>query len=167
MELEEIKKLSPEERIKKLKELEEQHKKELEEAKKLIQESVEEIKRDEIAKQIEIPEQEQVNIDELFVPEGEDLEQAVAKEPAPLVETKQYEMPGTVPEEVTNLYSRLTELREEFQQADYMNPQQQKELSQAEQRLKQIDANYTLTDAVREQVVLSEKVAKQMRQYLT
>jgi len=155
MDINEIKKLSPEERIKKLKELEEERKKEQEEANKLIQESIDEIKREELVKQIEVPEQEHVNIDDLFAAESENLEQTVAREPTPEVE-----------EEIGHLYNRLGELKETFQETEYMNAQQRKELNQAEQRLKQIEANYTLTDAVREQVFLSENIAKQMRKYL-
>ena len=69
-ELAEIMKLPPKERLKRLKELEEKRKKQEEEAKKLMNkimdESLSEIKLDEMLKEIEVPRQKQVDVDKLF-----------------------------------------------------------------------------------------------------
>jgi hypothetical protein len=69
-EIDEIKKLSPEERIKRLKELEDEKRKEIEEAEKLIKESVVEIEQAEDIKQkIPVPQMKAVDIDNLFTQE--------------------------------------------------------------------------------------------------
>ena len=61
----ELIKLSPEERIKKLKSMEEDRKKEVGEIEKLIKDSVQELKTDKLAEQI-APEQKSVDISRLF-----------------------------------------------------------------------------------------------------
>ncbi|MEA2035991.1 MAG: hypothetical protein U9O94_00675 [Nanoarchaeota archaeon] len=76
---EELEKLTPAEKIKKLKEIEEQNKKEIREAEKLIKETESKIKGDKIAESVNVPETKPVDISELFAPEGGALEQA-AKE---------------------------------------------------------------------------------------
>ncbi len=73
-ELDEVKKLPPEERIKRLKELTEKHKKEIEDAQKLAKQSEEE--SNEIKKeldQIPIPQLKAVDIDDLFSPEAQQM----------------------------------------------------------------------------------------------
>lgn len=74
----ELRRLAPAERIRKLRELEEERKKEIEEAEKLIRESVEDLRREKATEDVEIPEAEEVNIEDLFG--GEKLEDTVAKE---------------------------------------------------------------------------------------
>lgn len=65
--LEELKKLPPEERIKKLKEIEERDKKEIEEASKLIKDSEGEIEHEQkIKEQIPIPQLKAIDISSLF-----------------------------------------------------------------------------------------------------
>jgi len=71
-ELDAIKKLSPEERIKKLKELEEKRGKEKGEMEKLLSESISDIKKEETIKNIKAPEQKEVNVSELFSNEEEE-----------------------------------------------------------------------------------------------
>src|SRR3989344_5962264 len=73
-ELDDVKKLPPEERIKKLKELTEKHRKEIEDAQKLAKQSEEE--SNEIKKeldQIPIPQLKAVDIDDLFSPEAQQM----------------------------------------------------------------------------------------------
>ncbi len=73
-EIEEIKKLSPEERIKRLKKLEDEKRKEIEEAQKLMKESVVELEREEkIKKEIPIPQVKAVDIGGLFTKEEKQL----------------------------------------------------------------------------------------------
>lgn len=72
--LDELKKLPPEERIRRLKEIEEEDKKELEEAKKLIAES--EVEADEEQKNVRempIPQMRAIDIDSLFSPEEKQM----------------------------------------------------------------------------------------------
>ncbi len=71
--LDELKKLSPQERIKKLKELQKKDKEEIEKAQKLILESEEDIVREEQVRKIPIPQVKAVDIDSLFSAEEKEL----------------------------------------------------------------------------------------------
>ncbi|MFH1064201.1 MAG: hypothetical protein V1729_03920 [Candidatus Woesearchaeota archaeon] len=75
-ELKEIMKLPPKERLKRLKELEERRKKQEIESKKIIEESLKEIKLDEMLQEIEVPKQKQVDMDRLFE-QASDIEEQV------------------------------------------------------------------------------------------
>lgn len=66
MELEDIKKLRPEERIKRLKELEEKRKQEIETAEELIRSSEQELRVEEELRDIPIPQVKAVDIEQLF-----------------------------------------------------------------------------------------------------
>tara|TARA_Y100000310_G_scaffold325725_1_gene389628 strand:- start:7538 stop:8119 length:582 start_codon:yes stop_codon:yes gene_type:complete len=72
MSLDNLKKLRPEERIKRLKEMEEERKKESEESKKMIENSKLEIE-EELMKKMQVPDQEPVKIEELFQPQEEPI----------------------------------------------------------------------------------------------
>ena len=78
----ELTKLSPEERIKKLKLMEEERKKEVNELEELIKKSMHELKTDKIAGEI-APEQRAVDISRLFETKGEDRLERTAREEAP------------------------------------------------------------------------------------
>lgn len=71
-ELDEIRKLSPEERIKKIRELEEKRSKEKQGMEELLKESISTIKNEETIKNIKVPEQKKVNVSELFSNEEEE-----------------------------------------------------------------------------------------------
>ena len=71
--LKEIKKLSPEERIKRLKKIEEENKKEINEAEKLIKDSIREINIQEEIKDLPIPQVKAVDIESLFSPEEKEV----------------------------------------------------------------------------------------------
>ncbi len=77
-EIDKIKNLSPEERIKKLKEIQEKSKKDLNEAEKLIKQSVQEMQITQETKNIPIPENREVDIEKLFVPET--IDEVIQKE---------------------------------------------------------------------------------------
>jgi len=73
-EIDEIKKLSPEARIKRLRKLEEEKRKEIEEAEKLMKESVGELEREErIKKELPIPQMKAVDVGELFTQEEKQI----------------------------------------------------------------------------------------------
>ena len=78
----ELTKLSPAERIKKLKLMEEERKKEVNEIEKLIRDSMHELKTDKIAEEI-APESRAVDISKLFETSGEDRLERTAREEAP------------------------------------------------------------------------------------
>ena len=71
--------LSPEDRIKKLRQLEEERKKDVNEIAELIKKSMQEIKTDKLAGEI-APEQKSVDISKLFEAGGEQLEKTVNAE---------------------------------------------------------------------------------------
>lgn len=83
---EKLRRLEPEERIRRLREIEDESKKEIEEAERLIRESEEDIRREEAVSEVEMPEAETVDITKLFGEEEEKLEETVREE-APLEET--------------------------------------------------------------------------------
>ena len=76
---EKLRALSPAERIRKLREIEKESKKEIEEAEKLIRESEENLRVEEATADVEIPETEEVDITRLFG-EEENLEGTIKKE---------------------------------------------------------------------------------------
>lgn len=75
----ELSRLSPEERIKKLRLMEDERKKESTEIERLIKEAMQEIKTDKIAEEI-APEQRAVDISRLFEVGGEELEKTIQSE---------------------------------------------------------------------------------------
>ena len=89
----ELAKLSPEKRIKKLKSMEEERKKEVGEIERLIRESMQELKTDKIAEEI-APGQRAVDISRLFETRGEENLEKTAREgnsPAFMRGTKGYQ----------------------------------------------------------------------------
>ena len=79
--LEEIKKLSPEERIERLRDFQERQKKEAEEATKIIKDSVAQIKQEERLKRtISVPESKKVDVAGLFKSDEQNLEATIEKE---------------------------------------------------------------------------------------
>lgn len=84
---EDLEKLTPAERIKRLKKIEAENKKEIEEAGRLIKKTEAEIERENITESVKVPETKPVDIGGLFR-EGEGLETTV-KEEAPATEAKE------------------------------------------------------------------------------
>lgn len=79
MDKDELRKLPLRERIRRLKELEESRKKEIEEIDNLIKDSQRELRTEEVAEEVS-PEAEEVDISRLFRPEEENLERTVGEE---------------------------------------------------------------------------------------
>ncbi|MFH1399072.1 MAG: hypothetical protein ABIG95_03095 [Candidatus Woesearchaeota archaeon] len=115
-ELDEIKKLGPEQRIASLRKLETKRKQEIEEARKLISSSQEEIKLQEELKDIPIPQVKAVNIDALFSSEEKEVfktkrfisEQPKAEEPGKVessLDTIAAEQPARVPKQAAVQYA--------------------------------------------------------------
>ena len=100
----ELNKLSPEERLKRLKRLEEHGKEEVKEIGKLIKESLHEMKIAKIAEEI-TPEQKEVDIASLFAPaENGSLERAAENVPAGTEEFAGYRV-------ISQVYSDYSQLR--------------------------------------------------------
>ena len=112
--LNEIKKLSPEERIEKLKKIEEENKKEINEAEKIIKDSIREINVKEKIKDLPIPQIKAVDIESLFSSEEKEVfaakryenirQRNIEEETAeiPLEETVEKEKPGITKEELAS-----------------------------------------------------------------
>jgi hypothetical protein len=154
--LDELKKLSPEERIKRLKELQEQDKKEIEEAQKLIKESEEQAEaEEELKRKIPVPQLKSVDIESLFTPEEKELfktkrylegkKQEKAEEPKekPLEQTVFEEAPKKIPDEILEtkqygmelskspasaLRERAENIYQQFKQTGEITYDQKKEL---------------------------------------
>jgi|TARA_B100002003_G_C14080167_1_gene519637 hypothetical protein len=75
--LDELKKLHPEDRLKRLKELEKERKEEIEEAKEMVKQSNEEIAEEDLIKRMNPPEAEEIQVEKLFRPREEPIESKV------------------------------------------------------------------------------------------
>ena len=164
---EDLKKLSPKERIKKLKEIQEKRKEEIEEAQKLLKQAQEESDIEDQLKEIPIPQVTAVDIDELFSPEEKELFRAIRfvdiKKKEETVEEKVQkkeeglesiaeEAPRMTAEEAAHredyvsqlsmaptekLYSRAKEIYSQFKEQGYLTSEQQKEFTNIEYANKQ------------------------------
>ncbi|MBU0980515.1 MAG: hypothetical protein KJ709_06930 [Nanoarchaeota archaeon] len=79
--LQEVRRLSPQERIERLHKLKEEHLKGIEEADSLIEESKGEIERDRLADSIEVPDSPRVDITDLFKGSETTVEEKAEEEP--------------------------------------------------------------------------------------
>ncbi len=117
----ELEKLTPAERIKKLKRLEEENKKEIEEAKRLIKLTEAEISREKIAEAVKVPETKPIDIESLF--REEPTLEATVRQEAPATEEAKEE---------SQLY-QLAQAYEEVKEMAY-SPQ-----SLSEEQLEQLE----------------------------
>lgn len=129
--IDEIKKLSPGERIKKLKELEEKRKKEIEEAERLIKESVEEIKQEQELQE-EIEEEERLQKEKLDSEKNNDLEELVEEAKQKISDEEnyantQYQVKLSM-EPVSSLYDKVKEVYQEVQNSGEMSEDQRQQL---------------------------------------
>jgi len=122
-----LRRLLPEDRLKKLREIEEHSKKELEEAEKLIKESKEDIKKEEALSSVDIPEEESVDITKLF-DDKEGLEETVQEAPQEIKEENILYDVGKIREYVENIgkgpvnnytMERVDKMNEELNSIDY------------------------------------------------
>lgn len=125
--LEVLKGLSPRERIKKLKELQEKDKKEIEEAQKLLKESEEEARLEDEVREIPIPQVKAVDIDSLFSSEEKELFKVKRGEPSKPAKEEPVKKPVPRPrkeeadlEALAGGAARLSE-EEARTQADYLS----------------------------------------------
>lgn len=133
---EELKNLSPEARIKKLKDIKEKEKKRIEDAEKLILEEQREIERQkkvkEILEKIVLPKQKEVDIRKLFT-EEEGLEGTVEREKKEPTEEelqamRQYEVKLSRGP-VEDIYNKVRTLQNEIGDRGYMTDVQRNELN--------------------------------------
>lgn len=104
----ELSKLPLRERIRRLKQLEEDRKKEIEEIDNLIKDSQRELRTEEVAEEVS-PEEREVDISRLFRPEEEELERTVREE-APPAEEEEGEARYLTFQQAVEDYEELREL---------------------------------------------------------
>lgn len=130
-----LKKLFPEERIRKLKEIQEKNKKEIDEAQELIRESEQEAARDEEVRRIPIPQLKSVDIDALFSNEEKEMFKAkrfVENKEKPVEEKSPKKEKKTL-EEVAEEAPRLTQ-EEQRANIEYAAQMSRKPLDELKQR---------------------------------
>jgi hypothetical protein len=135
--LKDLKKMSPKERIERLKEIAERDKKEIEEAQALIKESEEELTVEEKLKRVTIPENKDVDVDRLFHQE-EDLEHTVEKEKPRVSEEEirqQQEYLKALPTQ--KIEQRAEYIQNKVQETGYISNEQRAELAGMYQEIRQ------------------------------
>lgn len=164
MNLDDLKKLSPQERINALKKFEEDRKKELVEAEKLMKESLTELRMAEVNKRVEVPHTERVDISKLFESKEEEKEKGlehVAGSRAP------QEVERQVRYEVKQDYEALKELTQGLSQSGTfysLAESNQQRLREIEDRLSQFNIqNYSLDIA--RQIVASMGIIEKIKRY--
>ena len=163
-----LKRLSPAERIKKIRELENKKKKEIEEAEKLLLKALDDLKRDEILKDVEIPQVESHDISEMFN-EEESLEQAVQSQQIQQQDVQINPYMQQMESEIKDIYNQLNQLSynnnwsEEDFETFYQTSERLNEINQNfEEKAKQ---GYTMSQDVTNQMVLSQQVQYNIRKY--
>ena len=144
-----LKRLPPDERIRKLRELEEESKKDLVDADKLIKESFEELRRDRVVEDTDVPESGPVDITHLF---SEEEAQQVIEKAAPEVENQ-------VKYLVEKDYETLKELSSEPMDAYNMH-----KVEEISERLDTVDP-HLLTKNVAHQLVASKGILYNIKKY--
>ena len=140
-ELDELKKLSPEERIKKLKELQKKDREEIENAQKLIFESEEDMAREEEVKKMPIPQLKSIDIESLFSSEEKELFRAKRfidfEKPAAKEKAKAPKKDEKPLEEVA-AEAEILKIEEERAHAQYLNQLREQPADKLYNRMKQI-----------------------------
>jgi hypothetical protein len=138
--LDDIKKLSPAERIKRLKEFQEENKKEIEDAQKLIKSSEEEEEIEKELEKIPIPQIRSVDIDALFSPEEKEIfkEKRFVSETAREVQKEKPSPKKESPlESIAEAAPRLAQEQEKVN-IDYINQLSQRPAAELKERVAEI-----------------------------
>ena len=143
----ELSRLSPEERIKRLKLLEEERKKEVNEIELLIKESMQEIKTDKLAEEI-APEQKAVDISRLFETTGEQRLERTAREEA-LAATFVKGTRGYTPiQQVEYTYSQVNRLNSALSAYGALNNEEKRLVGEIGERLTTAERYMTESEKV-------------------
>ena len=170
--LEDLKKLTPRERIERLKKLGEQKKKELSETEKLLQESMQEVERQEsLAKRIDLPEMRSPDITRLFTPQEEEVLESIIERQRPRehIEPQKAQYIIELSQEPTQtIYSRIRSMYEQVMDAGHMSEEQREHFSQMDYALQQkaVDiksGNYLPSKDASRQVIASIELAEKMK----
>lgn len=171
MELDELKKLNPRERLQRLKELEDKKKEEIKEAEVMISQAERDIQKEEIVKNIEVPHEDTPKIRELLEEETDSvLENTINTSDIPDdVSGFQYQIPAQLQNEISDLYTRMNELRhnsnwseEEFG-SFYEATERINEIhNKFEEKVRQ---GYTISEDVTSRLVASQNVEYNIKKY--
>ena len=137
----EFAKLSPEQRIKKLKSMEEERKKEVTEIGRLIKESMQELRTDKIAEEF-APDQRPVDISKLFETTGEERLEKTAREEAPTALMKGTRGYQAI-EQLKYDYSQLKKLDMVLSTYGNLTEEQKRLVNEAGERLNMVERYMT------------------------
>ena len=174
IDIEELKQLSPDDRIRKLRNLEEERKEEIERAQELIRESEEELEREEDVKRImetvEIPEQQEVNVEQLIKEQQpETLEQAV-EEAQPEQQQEKfnvaqfYEQNTNLKDLAGSIYSKLLDLKDKSVSDMYWTQEEQTQFNSIKNNINELYINQGYDDSkqVTDMLDASKKILKDL-----
>ena len=171
---EELSKLSPAERIKRLKQIEEEKKKEIEKIHSALEESIRQVKEEEMRREIEEQEFEKRRNITIITPEKETLESTVRKAPELTEEQKrmiQYGNPKELLEQhnpylLANqlFYNRLGAIREQAK-TGYISSENRAFLEEFSESLYEAKNQYIKSPEVREMLTRAEEALKQIEMY--
>lgn len=164
-----LKKLSPQERIKRLKDLEEKSKKEIEKAQRLIKESEQEIAIEQKLKDVEIPQTSEIDVTKLFRKEEETLEQTVEKEKPKVSEEELKQQQQYLREIPTRrIEERAEYLQRRINETGYVNNDQATEMAamyeeirEREDKIKQ-GSYRPVSSRVEQELDAAKRIAKQV-----
>jgi hypothetical protein len=186
--LEDLKRMSTEERIRMLKEFEQEKKKEIEEAQKLMAQSEQEIEeKEEIRKKIPIPQVKAVSIESLFSKEEKQVfaAQRFQQEPLAELEQKVEEAGGKEEEErqkyivelarqpTQDFYNRVMNIREEAerqrQETGYISEETRTQIREAyveeQQRERAQHEGYNMSATIEEKFNAAKGVVKNLMEW--
>lgn len=143
--LKELEKLSPEERIRRLQELQKKNKQEIEKAQKLIKESetqLEEQKEiEQMIRDVPLPEQRRVDVSDLW--KGETLEEQVKKEKIELTEEqKQYATHLAETKPIEEITQNVYKMEQNIAEKGYINQQEQEQFQSNVYALRKKEEEY-------------------------
>lgn len=188
--IKELRRLSPEDRIRKLKEIAEKDKKEIKDAQKLIKQSEDEIEEErKIKEQIPIPQVKAFDISELFTQEEKDmyrakrmvgperkeeeekpLEKTVEEEEVKLTEEQQREqqrqyMQTIEGKPIENIYSGVANIMDEARETGYITNEQKNFMAAAYEVAKHRaqDESYSRREEIQEQFSTMKKLMQYVR----
>ena len=162
--LDDLKKLSPEQRIAKLKEFEERKKKEVQEAEHLLKETIKQVETDKKSDDVltfQTLRDKIMPLDQILELERRAFEEAASqKEPTP---EEQDVIQYNISKEVKQIYTSIQNLG---YTSDW-GKEEAKKFEKFGDRLSQIVENYQLTKDVANQVMVSQSLVDNVKQYMS
>jgi ParB-like chromosome segregation protein Spo0J len=174
VDVDELKILSPDDRIKRLKEIEEERKQEIERAQELIKECEEELEREEDVKRImetvEIPQQQKINVEQLIINhQSKSLEQSIEEaKPEQSIEefnmAQFYEQNVNLKDLAGSIYSKLSDLKDKSFSDTYWTSEEQNQFNTIKNKISgfYINQGYDNAKQVTDILDASKKILKDL-----